>query len=221
VPPTTPIPSKQKQISEKNWYELVYLAHVNKGRAFQLYADYYRSTSGQIYWSDTHQLSAYLENYHQRLDRRLGAADPATEVITEISVPRPALTRFMDQAREDLRQSGVSVIYGTIRLIERDDESFLAWAKQPYACVIFNLHTVHTPEGIRRSAHAFRRLIDLAIGLGGSYYLTYHKYATREQVEACYPQFPEFLRRKKKYDPEERFQSDWYRHYKRMFADAL
>jgi hypothetical protein len=28
---------------------------------------------------------------------------------------------------------------------------------------------------------------------------------------------PEFLRLKKKYDPEERFQSDWYRHHKAMF----
>jgi FAD/FMN-containing dehydrogenase len=80
---------------------------------------------------------------------------------------------------------------------------------------------VHTPKGLQHSAEAFRRLIHLAIRRGGSYYLTYHKYATREQVEACYRQFPEFLRLKKKYDPEERFQSDWYRHYKEMFANVL
>lgn len=54
-----------------------------------------------------------------------------------------------------------------------------------------------------------------------SYYLTYHKFATRDQILACYPQFPEFLRLKRRYDPEERFQSDWYRHYRRMFADVL
>jgi protein-S-isoprenylcysteine O-methyltransferase len=30
-----------------------------------------------------------------------------------------------------------------------------------------------------------------------------------------------FLRLKKRYDPEERFQSDWYRHYRTMFADIL
>jgi hypothetical protein len=36
-------------------------------------------------------------------------------------------------------------------------------------------------------------------------------------VERYYPEFAEFLRLKKKYDPEERFQSDWYRHY-RAFA---
>jgi hypothetical protein len=53
------------------------------------------------------------------------------------------------------------------------------------------------------------------------YYLTYHRYATRNQVESCYPQFAEFLRLKKKYDPEERFQSDWYTHYRATFADSL
>ncbi len=37
----------------------------------------------------------------------------------------------------------------------------------------------------------------------------------------CYPQFPEFLRLKKKCDPEEQFQSNWYRHYKEMFSDSL
>jgi len=91
--------------------------------------------------------------------------------------------------------------------------SFLPWARQPYACTIFNLHTVHSPEGLKRSECAFRRLIDMAARRGGTYYLTYHRYATRNQVESCYLQFAEFLRLKKKYDSEERFQGDWYRHY--------
>ena len=110
------------------------------------------------------------------------------------------------------------IVYGTVRLIEQDDESFLAWAKQPYACIIFNLHVVHTPEGMERAAQAFRDLIDMGLKRGGRYYLTYHRHARRDQVEACYPQLPEFLRLKRKYDPEERFQSEWYRHYKGMFA---
>ena len=217
----TPIPEGQKEFSVQDWNELIELAHGAKGEAFRRYADHYLSTSGQIYWSDTHQLSTYLDDYHRTLDRKLKAVHPATEIISEIYVPRPALVGFMKEVRDDFRKNNVNVVYGTIRLIERDDESFLAWAKQPYACIIFNLHTVHTPEGLEHSAAAFRRLIDMAIRRGGSYYLTYHKYATREQVLACYPQFPAFLRLKKRYDPEERFQSDWYRHYKTMFADVL
>lgn len=221
VDPTTPLPEAQKELSEDNWTDLFYLSHADKAEAFRQYADYYLSTSGQIYASDTHQLSAYLDDYHHNLDRRLGAVNPASEIITEIYVPRPDLPGFLAEVREDFRANRVNLIYGTIRLIEADTESFLAWARQPYACTIFNLHTEHTPEGIAHSAAAFRRLIDAAIQRGGSYFLTYHKYANRAQVEACYPQFSEFLCRKRQYDPADRFQSNWYRHYRRMFADQL
>ena len=218
VDPDTPMPEGQKQLSADNWDELLYLAHSDKAEVFKRYSQYYLSTTGQLYWSDTHQLSTYLDDYHIGLDRRLEADDKSTEIITEIYVPRSDLTGFLAEAAEDFRRNGVNVIYGTIRLIEPDDDAFLAWAREPWACTIFNLHTVHTPEGIEHSAAAFLRLIDMAIRRGGSYFLTYHKYARREQVEACYPQFPEFLALKKKYDPEERFQSDWYRHYREMFG---
>jgi FAD/FMN-containing dehydrogenase len=61
-------------------------------------------------------------------------------------------------------------------------------------------------------------MIDLAIARGGNYYLTYHRFARREQLLNCYPQFEKFLQLKKIYDPAERFQSDWYRHYRKMFS---
>jgi FAD/FMN-containing dehydrogenase len=221
VPMDTPIPAAEKQLTDENWRQLLLLAHTDQKQAFDRYAEYYLSTNGQVYWSDLHQLSIYPDNYHREIDEKLHAPYPATEMITEINVPRPALKDFLAEAREDFRKNKVELIYGTVRLIERDTESFLPWAKQDYACTIFNLHTVHSPEGLQRSEQAFRRLIDMAAKRSGSYYLTYHRYATRQQVESCYPQFAEFLRLKKKYDPEESFQSDWFRHYKRMFADAL
>jgi len=219
VPMETPIPPAEKQLTDENWRQLLFLAHTDQKQAFDRYAAYYLSTNGQVYWSDTHQLGIYPDNYHREIDQRLHAPYPATEMITEINVPRPMLRGFLDEVREDFRKNKVELIYGTVRLIERDDESFLPWAKRPYACTIFNLHTVHSPDGLQRSAEAFTRLIDMAVRRGGTYYLTYHRHATRKQVESCYPQFADFLRLKRKYDPEERFQSDWYRHYKTMFAD--
>jgi FAD/FMN-containing dehydrogenase len=219
VAEAAPLPSDQKKLSAEDWKMLLYLAHTNPTRGFELYAKHYLATSGQIYWSDKQYVSDYFKDYHRELDARLHASEPATEVIGELNVPRDSLPHFLGEAREQLRASEAPpLIYGTVRLIEKDTESFLPWAKESYACVIFNLHTPHTPEGLSRTSNAFRQLIDLTIRYGGSYYLTYHRYATREQVLACYPQFPEFLRLKLHYDPEERFQSDWYRHYKRMFA---
>jgi hypothetical protein len=145
VPAETPIPSAEKQLSDTNWKQLLYLAHTNGQTAFQKYADYYLSTNGQIYWSDAHQLSFYPDNYHREIDEKLHAPYPATEIITEINVPRSTLTSFLSEVRDDFRKNNVELIYGTVRIIERDEESFLPWAKQSYACTIFNLHTVHSP----------------------------------------------------------------------------
>ena len=204
-----------RELGTGDWEELIALAHFDRRRVYDVYTSYYQSTSGQIYPSDTHQSGLYIDDYHHAIDTRTGSR--ATEMITEIYVPRQRLIDFMDEARADFLAHDVPIIYGTIRMIEKDNESFLAWAKQPYACVIFNLHVEHTSGGLQSSADAFRRLIDMAIARGGSYYLTYHRFARRDQVESCYPQFAEFLARKRRYDPHERFQSDWYRHYRDMF----
>ena len=214
----TPMPPSQAELHPEDWMKMLVLAHADKEKVYELYVGYYLSTSGQLYWSDEHQLSYYPDNYHRTVDQATQAHAPGSEMITEIYVPREKLADFMLEAREDFRRHSVNVIYGTVRLIESDDETFLAWAKQRYACVIFNLHTDHTPEGKQHSADAFRRLIDMAIRRGGSYYLTYHRYARRDQVEACYPQFAEFLRKKRRADPRERLASDWYRHYRTMFG---
>jgi len=234
VPDETPMPAAVRELREKGWCDLIHLAHTDKPRAYRLYADHYVPTDGQLYWSDLHQLGTYVDDYHRALDLNCRAGlppaaggtpapqhpDQASEVITELYVPRPQLASFLRSLRAELRDARADVIYGTIRLIERDDETFLPWAKQDYACVILNLHVVHTPPELARAADTFRRLIDVAIAFDGSYYLTYHKWATREQVEACYPQFQRFLELKKDYDPDEVFQSNWYRHYSQLFEHA-
>ena len=213
-----PIPEGQRVLTEDDWKKLLWLAHFDKQRAWEMYAAHYLGTDGQVYWSDTHQLSTYIDDYHSWVDAASKAEHPATEIITELYVPRSALDAFLTEVADDFRRHDVDCIYGTIRLIERDEESFLAWAKEPYACTIFNLHTTHTPEGRAHSSAAFRRLIDIAAQRGGSWFLTYHTFGTREQLLQCYPQFTEFLRLKRRYDPDERFQSEWYRHHVRLLA---
>lgn len=217
MPDDTPLTESQAELKGEDWSRLLYLAHADKEQAYAAYVGYYLGTSGQVYWSDEHQLSFYPDDYHLQLDALLQRAR-ATEMITELYVPRPKLAEFMHAAAEEMRRRKENVVYGTVRLIERDDESYLAWAKQPYACVIFNLHVEHGPEGEAKAAESFRALIDLAAARDGSYFLTYHRWARREQVERCYPQFASFLREKRRFDPRPRFQSDWYRHYEAMFA---
>jgi FAD/FMN-containing dehydrogenase len=218
VEPARPIGPNQIRLAQQDWRRLLYLAHVNKHRAFMEFSDFYLRSSGQIYWNDTHQLNIYLDDYHRALDGHLHASVPGTEMITELYVPRDGLLAMMEAIREDFLRHRVDFIYGTIRLIRRDEDAFLKWAKQDSVCVIFNLHVDHHPEGIARAQESFRRLIDRAIEFCGSYFLTYHRFARRDQVLACYPEFPEFIEQKRARDPRERFASDWYRHHRRLLG---
>jgi FAD/FMN-containing dehydrogenase len=206
-----------RELTAADWEELIHLAHTDRAKVFEVYSGHYLASHGSRYGSDTHQLGVYLEDYHCGLDARLDAP-PATEMISELYVPRESLAAFMSRAADLLRPTGIPVIYGTVRLIEQDTESALPWARQDFACVIFNLHTEHHAEGIARSAAAFRGLIDLALHFGGSYFLTYHRWATRAQLDQAYPGFRDFLRAKERHDPDGRFQSEWWRHHRDLFA---
>lgn len=217
----TPETDRQHELTPDDWSNLLLLAHTDRAAAFKLYSQHYLASHNQIYRSDTHQLGIYLDDYHAEIDRRTGATCKGSEMITEAYVPRRRLETFMLLCREDFRRHDVDLIYGTIRLVERDDESFLAWAKQSYACVIFNLHVEHSDDGLAKAQADFRRIIDRAVSADGSFYLTYHRWATREQVLACYPQFVEFLRLKRRHDPAELLRSDWYTHFSLMFSEDL
>jgi FAD/FMN-containing dehydrogenase len=219
VDESTPPDAASRELSEQDWRKLLHLAHTNKSEAFGCYARHYLATNGQHSLSDRLQQSTYLDGYHDEIDRTLGHC--GSEMIGEIYVPRERLVDFMHAAAADFRRHGVDLIYGTIRLIERDLESFLPWARQDYACIIFNLHTPHTADGIDATHRAFRRLIDMAIARDGSFYLTYSRAASAAQVSACHPRFAQFLEAKRRFDPQLRFQSSWYRHYGALFAHAL
>ena len=218
VPDAAARPGRRRRLPRRVWERLIELAHRDKKEAFDLYSRYYLSTSGQLYWSDTHQMTSYLDDYHLALDRRSGASAPGSEMITELYVPRPDLASFLRRAGEVLRELEADVIYGTVRLIETDRVSFLRWARRPWACVVLNLHVDHTADGLRRARDEFRALIDLAVDHGGSFYLTYHRWARRDQLEACYPQMADFLAEKRRRDPHELLESEWYRHLRRLYS---
>jgi FAD/FMN-containing dehydrogenase len=205
------------------WLRLLRLAHDDKAAAFRLYAQHYVGTHGRHYWSDTMQLSTYLPNYADFLAAQAPSAASVptireTLVIGEHYVPHDNLGPYMAAAGAVLRAHGVEVIYGTIRSILRDTTSFLPWAKDDYACIIFNLRTRHDDAGRRSTGKAFQGLIDAALELNGTFFLTYHRYATREQLLRAYPRLPDFLAAKRRYDPEGRFVSDWYVHMRSVLG---
>ena len=218
LPDHAEMPAAKRELSDDDWRALLLLAHERPDQVFDRYAGYYLTTDGQRYWSDTHQLAAYIDDYHTAIDRQLRAPIAATEMISEVYVPRGALPELMQRLRADFRENGVRLIYGTVRAIEPDAESFLPWARERWLCTVMNFHVEHSETGIARARADFGRLFDHALALGGSFFLTYHRWADRKQVLRAYPRFPQFLAEKRRFDPKGRFRSDWYDHYAALFA---
>ena len=205
------------ELTVDDWKKLFVLAHTNKKMAYEQYLNHYLKTDGQRYWSDDHQFSPYLPEAGTLLGKTLGWAIPRSLVITELYVPRSKFVDFMRRAKTVLEETEANLVYGTVRLIEQENETFLRWASQDFACVIFNLLVEHSSEGKRKATQQFQMLIDCALNEGGSFYLTYHRWARRDQVETAYPQFRSFLERKSRWDPTNLFSSDWYNYYSELF----
>jgi hypothetical protein len=152
------MPEAQKELGDSDWQRLLLAAHASKAEAFRQYSQYYLSTNGQLYWSDTHQLGAYTDDYHKALDQGLGAKDPATEMITEIYVPRLRLPDFMSEVARTFRSNGVRSSTDDPADRERR-QSVLAWAKEPR---LHHLQPSRRPhpqamdQAPRRSAASFR-----------------------------------------------------------------
>ena len=206
----------QRSLSPDQWRELLWLAHVDKGEAFRRYSAFYLATSGQHYASDDHQFGTYVDGYHEAIDRRLGHV--GSEVITELYVPLPRLAPFLANVAEAARGDAMDLIYGTVRLIRRDAETALAWARQDFACIVFNLHVRHAPEARLRLQQHLQKLADLALAEEGSFYLTYALAARADQLRAAYPQIDGWLEAKRRIDPGAVLQSDFHRRLSQRLA---
>lgn len=217
VEEVAPDRGRRRALRARDWKELLLLAHTDKRAAFERYRAHYLATNGQLYDSDEAQSGFAVDGAHEELQRE-GRLAGGSEMISELYVPRALLADFLAAAAGELRRRAADVIYGTVRLIEAERETALAWAREPWACVVLNLHLDHEPAALARGRAAFRSLIDLAVERGGSFYLTYHRWARAAQLRAAHPGIEAFLAEKRRLDPRGRFQSEWFRHVQRLLG---
>jgi len=98
-----------------------------------------------------------------------------------------------------------------VRRYLTDHESFLRWATQEWAGVQVRFGVKLTLGAGVRSTEIRRLLLGLALARRGSFPIRDLRDVSREQLEACYPILSAFLAEKRRCDPTERLQNDWYR----------
>ena len=172
-------------------------------------------------WQAERDLQPWLRpDYFQRsrlLDEAVevfgNGSAASTDIVMEFFVPAGQLSRFIAKLRESQRAHPVDVLNVTLRHVLRDEDTFLRYADQPMHCAVFLIHQPLTPEAEAATERATRSMIQAALDCGGRYYLPYRLHATAEQFAASFPKAKEFFALKRKHDPEELFQNEFYRRY--------
>jgi FAD/FMN-containing dehydrogenase len=137
-----------------------------------------------------------------------------TDIIQEYFVPVENFVPFMDQFREILLAGKMNVLSSTVRYVSPNATPVLAYAPRRESFAIIQMSNVKlSPEGQARAAEITRQLVDAAIEQGGTYYLTYQLYPTTEQLHRAYPRARHAFERKRFYDPDEIFTSQFYELY--------
>jgi len=129
----------------------------------------------------------------------------------ELLVPPQRSDEVVAQVRAALAEHRCRLRLLEARRILPENETCLRWARSE--CVALRIeYGTRATLGACASAMQLRgRLIDLAIGAGGSFMPRMLPLATRAQAAACYPMLAVFLAEKRRLDPAERVPCPWYR----------
>lgn len=146
-----------------------------------------------------------LLDYHSRRD---------TDIIQEYFVPVERFVPFMDRFRDILVADKPNVLSSTVRYVTANATPALAYAPERDALAVIQMSNVGLSAAEQSRAEATtRRLVDAALDNGGTYYLTYQLYPTPEQLHRAYPGAARAFARKRHYDPDETFSSQFYERY--------
>lgn len=143
-----------------------------------------------------------------------------TDIIQEYYVPVESFIPFMNRFRKILLDGEMNVLSSTVRYVAPNNTPALAYAPRKATFAIIQMSNVPlSQEGQTRAAQVTRQLVDAALEYGGTYYLTYQLYPTAAQLHRAYPNARRAFERKRFYDPDEIFTSQFYEKYGRTQPD--
>src|SRR5262245_5703050 len=131
------------------------------------------------------------------------------DILHEYFIPPERFTEFLSACREIIPASRQELLNVTLRHVEADRVSVLAYAPAPSARIaaVMSFSQEISLDADRAMAVMTERLIEAVLALGGTFYLPYRLHARPEQVRAAYPRVDEFIAKKREHDPELRFRN--------------
>jgi FAD/FMN-containing dehydrogenase len=138
---------------------------------------------------------------------------PDTDILQEYFIPQHRMSEFVEGLHRIVAANHANLINVTIRIVHKDNVTSLPYAREDmFAYVLYFNQSFNVRES-QILQKTTTDLIDLALGLKGTFYLPYQLFYSREQLRQAYPEFAEFLSVKKIYDPIGLFTNKFYEKY--------
>lgn len=137
-----------------------------------------------------------------------------TDILQEYFIPKDSVIRFIRELKKTIPEYDVDLLNITIRNVLEDEDVFLRYAPAQVFGFVMLYNQATTPKAEAEMKRCTQKLIDIAVGLKGTYYLPYRLHASREQLYKAYPMAADFFQLKKKYDSLEVLQNEFYKTYK-------
>ena len=138
---------------------------------------------------------------------------PDTDILQEYFIPYDRMPEFVDGLREAVQRNQANLLNVTIRTVHKDRITALPYAKEDMFAFVLYFNVRFTDRDNHILEKTTSDLIDVAHGAGGTYYLPYQLFYSREQLGKCYPEIDDFFEAKRRYDPIGLFSNKFYEKY--------
>jgi FAD/FMN-containing dehydrogenase len=159
---------------------------------------------------------ACLVSRNQAMYNGLGLLDNKlpqfTDVLQEYFLPPDQLAPFLAEAAVQLREHDAELLSASIRSV-RKGEVMLDYAPEHRLSVVLYLSQRVSEAGNRDMRSLTENLVDVALGHGGTFYLPYQQFYSRDQVLRAYPMLESFFELKRRHDPGLLFMNSLYSRY--------
>jgi hypothetical protein len=123
-----------------------------------------------------------------------------TDILQEYFVAPERFAEFVAACRQVIPASYQQLLNITLRFVDTDRDSVLAYATGPRIAAVLLFSQEKTVRGEADMARMTHALIERVLAIGGAYYLPYRPHASLDQLTRCYPRAAEFAARKREID---------------------
>ncbi|NIF04586.1 FAD-binding oxidoreductase [Chryseobacterium sp. Tr-659] len=141
--------------------------------------------------------------------------DPnSTDLLQEYFIPERNFSQFIKEIKPVLKNSGLDLLNITIRAVNKDEDSYMNYARENVFGFVFLFNQKKTDNQEEAMRILTNHLVDIALKNEGTFYLPYRLHIGKEKMRKVYPQAESFFELKRKYDPFEIFDNKFYQHYR-------